>query len=345
MATHLRLGPLAALILLAVSLGGCGSYNTFGSTAQLGEHECLARVMYFESNRSSDDGMLAVGTVVMNRLQSPKYPKSICGVVGQTNQFAEGALTKPVLRRSASWTRAERVASAVLAGERHGGVRDGKFFHTAGYTFPYRNMHYLTLAGGNAFYEKKTPGTFTPGLPWENRTTVADARPLRASEPTAVAERAETPRPVQLASAAAADEEDAPAMPAPLRAASVDRAGEADREVEVEPIVRRPRPVVAEAPLRPFSPRPEPFSPGFGRSPAPRPVAIAAAPPVRTLRPVTLAAADPPVRTLRPVTLAATEPPVRPKAIVVAMLSEPKGRPARAPRSIEDLIAMDLQQR
>ena len=162
MATHQRLGPVLALILLAVSLGGCGQFNQFGSTAMLSDRECLARVMYFESNRSSDEGMLAVGTVVMNRLQSPKYPKTVCGVIGQTNQFAEGALTKPVLRRSTSWTRAERVADAVLGGERHEAVRDGKFFHTAGYTFPYRNMHYLTLAGGNRVLREEDPGHLHP---------------------------------------------------------------------------------------------------------------------------------------------------------------------------------------
>ena len=33
------------------------------------------------------------------------------------------------------------------------------FFHRAGLTFPYKNMHYVLVAGGNAFYEKRqTPG-------------------------------------------------------------------------------------------------------------------------------------------------------------------------------------------
>jgi hypothetical protein len=156
--------------LTAISLGGCGG-SQFGSldfsAPRLDDQECLARVMYFESNRSSDDGMMAVGTVVMNRLDDPRYPKTVCGVVGQPAQFAEGALSKPVMRRSASWARATRIAEAVLSGERHDKVGEAKFFHTAGYTFPYRNMHYLTLAGGNVFYEKKTPGTFVPVKPWE----------------------------------------------------------------------------------------------------------------------------------------------------------------------------------
>jgi spore germination cell wall hydrolase CwlJ-like protein len=183
-----------ALALLAVSLGACGYMpaELVGPRVQLTERECMARVMYFESNRSSDDGMLAVGTVVMNRLQSPKYPKSVCGVAGQPNQFAQGALTNAVNERSPSWAKALRMADAVLSGERHAGVRRAEFFHTTGYTFPYRNMHYVALAGGNAFYEKLTPGTFTPGMPPEPGTMLAQAT-SNAAPPKSVMVASATP--------------------------------------------------------------------------------------------------------------------------------------------------------
>ncbi len=126
--------------------------------------------MYFESNRSSDEGMLAVGTVVMNRLVSGKYPRTICGVVGQPGQFAAGALDRPM--SGAGRARAERIAAAVLAGARHPGVGHAMFFHTAGVSFPYHNMHYVLVAGGNAFYEK-TSGRDTGLMPktstWQQR--------------------------------------------------------------------------------------------------------------------------------------------------------------------------------
>lgn len=117
--------------------------------------QCMARAMYFESNRSSDEGMLAVGTVVMNRLQSGKFPKTVCGVVGQKKQFAPGVLSKPMTDRGRE--RATRVAAEVLRGKRHRGVgKKAMFFHTAGHKFPYNNMHYVLVAGGNAFYEKRS---------------------------------------------------------------------------------------------------------------------------------------------------------------------------------------------
>ncbi len=111
------------------------------------------RAMYFESIRSSREGLLAVGTVVMNRVDSPKFPDTVCGVVGQPGQFAKGVLTKKM--RGNTRTIA-KVADRVLAGKRHPGVRRAKFFHQAGLRFPYNNMHYVLKAGGNEFYEKRS---------------------------------------------------------------------------------------------------------------------------------------------------------------------------------------------
>jgi spore germination cell wall hydrolase CwlJ-like protein len=148
---------IAAPLLLSL-LGGCASLGGFGS---LSSRDCLARAMYFESNRSSPDGMLAVGTVVMNRVADPKYPKSVCGVVGQKNQFAPGVLSKKMTEKKSA-ALAYSVADQVLRGKRHPTLTaDVKFFHTAGYRYPYDNMYYVLEAGGNNFYEKRKAGTFT----------------------------------------------------------------------------------------------------------------------------------------------------------------------------------------
>jgi spore germination cell wall hydrolase CwlJ-like protein len=140
---------LLASSALAILLSGC-ALNPF---AGLSPRECMMRAMYFESNRSSEEGMLAVGTVVMNRLADHRYPKSVCGVVGQKNQFAPGVLWKP-MKEGRSKALAASVADAVLNGARHPGARRALHFHTAGLRFPYKNMHYVLEAGGNEFYEK-----------------------------------------------------------------------------------------------------------------------------------------------------------------------------------------------
>lgn len=155
MAGSFKLLFAAPLLLGLVS--GCATFSPFG----LSSRDCLARAMYFESNRSSEDGMLAVGTVVMNRVADKRYPQSICGVVGQKNQFAPGVLSKPMSeKRSAAM--AYGVADKVLRGARHPTLStDVKHFHTAGYSFSYDNMFYVLEAGGNNFYEKRKAGSFT----------------------------------------------------------------------------------------------------------------------------------------------------------------------------------------
>ncbi|WP_375460785.1 cell wall hydrolase [uncultured Enterovirga sp.] len=232
MARPLKAAPAAAVVVTALSLGGCG-HIPFGNQMSLTDRDCLARVMYFESNRSSPDGMLGVGTVVMNRLQSRRYPKTVCGVVGQQNQFAEGALTKPMSGRSQAL--AYKVADEVLAGERHDKVGGAMFFHTSGHTFPYRNMAYVAAAGGNVFYEKRPAGTFDPIHP---ATLVARAEPGTAA-----------PRPAPVRVAAAAVEEDD--QPAPRSTRQI----RPERSARLEP----DRIVVASAtPAAPRKPRPQP---------------------------------------------------------------------------------------
>lgn len=117
------------------------------------DRECLKRAMYFESRRTSENGFLAVGSVIMNRLTSGIYPQTICGVVAQKNQFAPGVMTRKMDEATAP--ELNQAADAVLKGARHPDVKSAMFFHTQGYKFPYTNMHYVAAAGGNVFYEKR----------------------------------------------------------------------------------------------------------------------------------------------------------------------------------------------
>ncbi|MBZ9809359.1 cell wall hydrolase [Mesorhizobium sp. BR1-1-9] len=164
------------------------------------DRECLERAMFFESNRSSRDGMIAVGTVVMNRLRSGKHGDTICAVVGERGQFAPGVMTRPM--NSRAMPDVEEAADAVLKGERKAKLKNTMYFHTAGLRFPYKNMHYTMVAGGNAFYEKRgrnwQPLPDEPtvavasaeqpaALPGVAATRVASAEPAKTSDRTAAA--------------------------------------------------------------------------------------------------------------------------------------------------------------
>lgn len=151
----LRPAMLASLALLM--LAGCG----FGRRHS--ELECMERAMYFESNRSSRDGMIAVGSVVMNRVESGQYPRSVCGVVGQRNQFAPGIMTRRM--NDSGLPKVREAARAVMRGERHPMIGNAMFFHTAGHRFGYDNMHYVLVTGGNAFYERRKSHLVTQPVP------------------------------------------------------------------------------------------------------------------------------------------------------------------------------------
>jgi spore germination cell wall hydrolase CwlJ-like protein len=160
-------GAAFLALLCALVVAGCGGRGSGGGmavdTSNLSERDCLVRAMYFESNRSSHDGLMAVGTVVMNRVESDRFPNTICGVVSQHRQFAPGVVSKRLDPRQAA--PAERAADAVLRGERYAPVGKAMHFHMASYKNPYP-ARYVAVAGGNAFYLK-------PGRRWRDEYTGA----------------------------------------------------------------------------------------------------------------------------------------------------------------------------
>ncbi|GBD47645.1 cell wall hydrolase [Methylopila sp. Yamaguchi] len=137
---------------------------------QPSERECLARAMYFESNRNAEDGMLAVGTVVANRLDAGRYGDTLCRVVSAWRQFAPGVLTRPMAEPRPK-ERALKVADLVLAGARHPVAGNALFFHTANVPFRRDDKRYLLVSGGNAFYAWRRGQE--EGLKRENLATFA----------------------------------------------------------------------------------------------------------------------------------------------------------------------------
>ncbi|MEI9415774.1 cell wall hydrolase [Mesorhizobium sp. Cs1321R2N1] len=189
------------------------------------DRECLERAMFFESNRSSRDGMIAVGTVVMNRLRSGNHGSTICQVVGEPGQFAPGVMTRAM--NSRAMPDVEEAADAVLKGERKAKLKNTMYFHTAGLRFPYKNMHYTMVAGGNAFYEKRgrnwqplpdepmvasaeSPAAL-PGVPATRVASVEMVRPAKATARNAPAEQ------VYMTAAAEPAAKPAPARTAPAQ--------------------------------------------------------------------------------------------------------------------------------
>lgn len=52
------------------------------------EHVCMAKNIYFEARNESLAGMVAIAQVTITRMQDPRWPNTICGVVYQNRQFS-----------------------------------------------------------------------------------------------------------------------------------------------------------------------------------------------------------------------------------------------------------------
>jgi spore germination cell wall hydrolase CwlJ-like protein len=88
---------------------------------RLAEENCLARAIYFEARSESDMGQLAVAKVILNRVKSPNYAKSICGVVYQGSgtrnscQFSFACDGQPDdVNQPAAWAHAKSIAQRAI---------------------------------------------------------------------------------------------------------------------------------------------------------------------------------------------------------------------------------------
>ena len=126
------------------------------------ELQCLAENVYFEARGESLNGQYAIAEVTLNRLRSPYFPKTICGVVHDTRW-------DPVRRRFVahfSWTELEHnepwglpwqqaiaVATAVYNDAYMPLVPDALYYHATGVQ-PYwaRTKRSVAKIGNHVFY-------------------------------------------------------------------------------------------------------------------------------------------------------------------------------------------------
>lgn len=87
------------------------------------EWQCLSEALYFEARGEADDGLYAVGEVILNRVDSSAYPDTVCGVVNQGTgrrhacQFSYTCDGVPdVIRDTQAHVRTTRIARDLLDG-------------------------------------------------------------------------------------------------------------------------------------------------------------------------------------------------------------------------------------
>ena len=99
--------------------------------------QCLSEALYFEARGESTKGLFAVAEVILNRVDSARYPGDVCGVVHQGTgarfacQFTFTCDGQPEeVRNPAAWARVGKVARAMLDGAPRALTDGALFYHT-----------------------------------------------------------------------------------------------------------------------------------------------------------------------------------------------------------------------
>ena len=129
------------------SSGGNTTITVPDTPAETTDLVLFAAILQCEAGGYNYDGILAVATVIMNRVESPAYPNTISGVVYQSGQFAptwDGSLSRVL--QSGPVSLCYQVAQEALGGARLASVSGCYQFRSANTGVSGINV------GGNVFF-------------------------------------------------------------------------------------------------------------------------------------------------------------------------------------------------
>ncbi|MDO5369502.1 cell wall hydrolase [Paracoccus sp. (in: a-proteobacteria)] len=116
--------------------------------------QCLTEALYHEARGESVKGQRAVAEVILNRVDHPAFPSSVCGVINQPKQFSyKGKVGR--MRDRAAAQRAQRIATEALAGAPRSLTGGATYFHTT-YVKPSwaKRFTRTTRIGAHIFYRR-----------------------------------------------------------------------------------------------------------------------------------------------------------------------------------------------
>ena len=126
--------------------------------------DCLAKNIYYEAGGESFEGKVAVAQVTMNRSESGRFPKDICGVVYQKNVIYEKVVCqfswycqnggKTIVKNKAAYDESYEVAKKVLLeGFRLDSLKKAMYYH-ADYVSPGWGKPMVAKIGRHIFYKE-----------------------------------------------------------------------------------------------------------------------------------------------------------------------------------------------
>lgn len=131
------------------------------------QQKCLAEGIYFEARGESEAGQAAVAQVILNRVRNPAYPKTICGVVYQNQNwrhrcqfsFACDGRAERIAEQQ-QWETAKRIAREVTEGRTWIAEVGDSTHYYANYVRPgwARRMIKMDSIGAHLFYRTRLGG-------------------------------------------------------------------------------------------------------------------------------------------------------------------------------------------
>jgi spore germination cell wall hydrolase CwlJ-like protein len=146
--------------LVPLLLVWLGPWPTARAASSLDDSSrCLALALYWEAKTEGPDGMLAVASVVLNRVAHPAFPSSVCAVVTQGGErppcqfswWCDGKSDRPTDPQA--WSLARRLARAALAEAPPDRTKGALFFHNTSIATPWlRKRQRTAQIGRHVFY-------------------------------------------------------------------------------------------------------------------------------------------------------------------------------------------------
>lgn len=159
---------LIVVALMLISAGAHAEINSnFLDKDKDPEAYCLALNVYYEARGSSLADQAAVADVVINRMHDDRYPDTMCAVVQQGEQHANGQMKRhrcqfswycdgkaDVPRNGDAWARAQYVAYNMIYMETFRGITEGATHYHANYVEPgwAKTLTLVGQIGSHIFY-------------------------------------------------------------------------------------------------------------------------------------------------------------------------------------------------
>ncbi len=126
------------------------------------EWQCLTEALYFEARGESVEGQFAVAEVILNRVDQPSFPDSVCGVIFQgTGERYQCQFTytcdghEEVIAERAAYERAGKIARIMLDGAPRALTGGATHYHTTAVNPRWASVYRLVAQiGVHRFYRR-----------------------------------------------------------------------------------------------------------------------------------------------------------------------------------------------